>query len=126
MDNSRTQAVFHRICRCDVMGIASLLPIAFLNQRFSLSDCLVLLVMENDMQALNNLQNRELEKLLRDPPTQVILNSSYALLKELQSKTEKKLVTSAAIAYGFFFLYKRVPMPISTSKTSRSVGEVIT
>ncbi|GKD46784.1 hypothetical protein Tco_1271429 [Tanacetum coccineum] len=56
----------------------------------------------------------------------VILNSSYALLKELQSKTEKKLVTSAAIAYGFFFLYKRVPMPISTSKTSRSVGEVIT
>lgn len=35
-----------------------------------------------------------------------LFNSSYALLKELQSKTEKKLVTSAAIAYGFFFLYK--------------------
>lgn len=41
----------------------------------------------------------------------------------LQSKTEKQLVTSAAIAYGVYPLIQRVSMPISTSKTSRSRSE---
>lgn len=35
-----------------------------------------------------------------------LFNSSYVLLKELQSKTEKQLVTSAAIAYGVFLFFK--------------------